>query len=211
MIFSKNIFLFICCSFIGVQAMRNIGRQAKIDFDAYIEEHKENTYMLEKMLIKMGRYKPPNLEAAKKIIALGVSANATDPGKWGATALTDAVRWDNIEYAKFLLEHGAKVDLKDPQDGFTGLLRGSADGHEEIVALFLQYEADPNASDSLKETPLIKASKWGHVGIVKLLLNAKEIDVNHKSTYNPKTALASARKAKHNEIIKLLIEAGATE
>ena len=52
-------------------------------------------------------------------------------------------------------------------------------GHQKVVDLLLQNNADVNAKDLEGFTALVMAAKYGHIDIVKLLLQ-NNVDVNER-------------------------------
>ncbi|KAG6916632.1 hypothetical protein DXG01_006052 [Tephrocybe rancida] len=95
---------------------------------------------------------------------------------------------------------------EEKDDGDVG---GAAEGggHEGIVRLLLEKEADVNAHGGYYGNALQAASSEGHEGIVRLLLE-KEADVNAQGGLygNP---LQAASSQGHMVIVKLLLEIGA--
>jgi ankyrin repeat protein len=203
--FIKNIIVFISCSFMSIHGM---------ELNKYIEQHKDSPKELEEILIDMGRWEAPDLDAARKILELGVSSNAKDRGNIaldnpGAAALTTAAGYGKTEYVKLLLDFGANIEIKSPWDGRTALMDAALYGHDETVALLLRRGANPNATNCLKKTALIWAADNAHLGSIKLLL-AADADISLQDEHG-KTALFYARKAmfsqyqdKYDKIVELL-------
>ncbi len=206
-----------------------------MDIHHYIEQHEDSPKELADVLIHMGQWKTPDLDAARKILKLGVTANAKDPGSIiednpGWTALTTAASGGHTEYVKLLLDAGANIEIKDPWDGRTALMAAALHGHDETVSLLLKRGANPNATNCYNTTALSWAANYAKLETVKLLLQAKadvtirnikdfRRDKDGKEIAIPgKTALGYAREAqysqyreKYDEIIKLLKDAGAQE
>ena len=61
------------------------------------------------------------------------------------------------------------MDQEGPESR-TALHEASAKGHKAVVELLLQHEADKNKEDGSGSTPLIEASKNGHVETAKILI-----------------------------------------
>jgi hypothetical protein len=99
-----------------------------------------------------------------------------------------------------LLDNGAD-ELNKTLDGLTLLSVASKQGHENIVSLFLQKGASPNAHDV---SPLLSASQNGHKGVVSLLLS-HGADVNFTNSEGD-TPLLVATHAGHKRIVDLLLD-----
>ena len=56
------------------------------------------------------------------------------------------------------------------------------------------------------ETPLLWAAGNGHNGVVKLLLDTAQVDVNAKDRMHGDTPLSAATKNRHGAVVKLLRE-----
>lgn len=75
-------------------------------------------------------------------------------------------------------------------------------GHLLIASLLVEREASIDAENSDGDKPLHVASQYGHIKIVKLLLNGK---VNDKGKDN-KTPLHYAAENNHFEVVRYLVE-----
>ncbi len=145
----------------------------------------------------------------RQLLSQGASVHAQD-GK-GQTALLLAVARNNIESAKLLIEAGADVNAQDRQLDSPLLLAG-ARGYLEILKLTL--EAKPNflIYNRFGGTALIPACERGHVEVVKELLQT-DVDINHVNrlgwTALLEAIILSDGGPRHQEIIRLLIKAGA--
>ncbi|ORX98755.1 ankyrin repeat domain-containing protein, partial [Clohesyomyces aquaticus] len=108
------------------------------------------------------------------------------------------------EVVQQLISAGADVNMKsghlhDP------LQAASAAGHYRVVDYLLQAGADLNARGGKLTSPISAASCGGHKRIVELMLETME--KHQRGTFGP--ALAYPASNGHDEIARLLIQAGA--
>src|SRR5258708_6529117 len=150
------------------------------------------------------------LVVVKKLLAGGARIDARD--QRGRSALLAATQRNRVEVARFLIQEGANVNAKDfIQD--SPYLYAAAEGRIEILKATLAADADLKDTNRYRGTGLIPAAHHGHVEAVKLLL-ATAIDKNHVNNLGW-TALLEAvilgdGGATHTEIVRLLVEAGAS-
>lgn len=104
-------------------------------------------------------------------------ADVNEVGGNGLTPLLSTIQLNSLQVAEYLLQCGAKVnseccdiDGRD-RDKCTGLVNACELGLEEMVKLFLEYDADVNAANKHGVTALMKALKHGSEPIAKLLLS----------------------------------------
>jgi uncharacterized protein len=115
----------------------------------------------------------------------------------------------NLEEVKNYIQKGVNVNQVNAQ-GHTPIMYAAHQGKDQIVKLLVAAKADINAKHSISgNTVLIGAVDQGYVSTVKLLIEAKA-DINAKNKEN-KTALTVAKEKENNDIINLLINAGAKE
>jgi outer membrane protein assembly factor BamB len=89
------------------------------------------------------------------------------------------------------------------------LVAAAKKGDADAVKALLAKGADVNAKNAYGATALSFAADKGHLAVVKLLLQNKA-DVNVQDTFYKSTPLNWAVMRKHVDIIKALVEAGAT-
>jgi len=149
-------------------------------------------------------------EMVRLLLQNGADANTKN--EYGETPLYQAVKEDNVELVKLLIE---KADLEEKnEDGETALHRAVDLKNDELVELLLAAGAEVNSVDKQGKTVLMFASRL-HFGnfraihnIVKLLLAAKA-SVNAVSE-SGETALSMAVERSNVELVKLLLASKAT-
>lgn len=113
--------------------------------------------------------------------------------------------------ARQLIEAGADVNRQNSRLDSPYLLAG-AEGRLEILRLTLLHGADLKSTNRYGGTALIPACERGHVEVVKTLLQAG-VDPNHVNklgwTGLLEAILLSDGGPRHQEIVRLLIDAGA--
>jgi hypothetical protein len=119
-----------------------------------------------------------------------------------AAGLEAAIALKSMEMASLLLLYGA-----DPSKAFSEdapLIHAVLGNDFELVNLLLAKGAfvDPESSDNM--TPLLFASMYGHLEIVKLLINAGA-NANHIPTNPPHGALSCAVLSGHTEVYEYLL------
>ena len=94
----------------------------------------------------------------------------------GLTALMTACLYDQRDVVTFLVEHGANVNLQS-KDGSTalylflcGISMYSDDNYCNVLSSLIENGADVNACTHDNRTPLMAASRNGHINAVALLV-----------------------------------------
>jgi ankyrin repeat protein len=130
------------------------------------------------------------------------------PGRDGTPALHWTVRVGDIDTAGQLLRAGADPKLMT-RYGVTPMALAASSGNAAMVKLLLEAGADANAPDGAGETPLMMATQVGSLDTVKTLLaGGAMLDARDKTFQQ--TALMVAVRANHPELVKYLIEQGAS-
>lgn len=147
-----------------------------------IESTNENWYTPLIMAAKMNRQ-----DILELLVNRGANINATS--KSGNCALYAAVNNGNVNMARYLLDHGAKVKRS--------LFIAVDNGNLEMCKLLIERGADVNIRDAKSENVLIIASGKGNLEIVKLLVHS---GANSKL----KEATEEAKRAGHDDIVVFL-------
>jgi ankyrin repeat protein len=147
--------------------------------------------------------------AVQRLLDDGASVAAADDQ--GATALIAAAYGNHFTVARLLVKAGADVNRQD-QTQQSAYLIATSDGHLDLLLLTLAAGADVHRTDSYNGTGLIRAADRGHVEIIRELLKT-DIPVDHVNRLGW-TALLEAiilgdGGARHTEVVRLLVEAGA--
>ncbi len=115
--------------------------------------------------------------------------------------LHNAARDGRLSVARFLLENGAQVDLRRPNNRWTPLAFACDAGHRAMAELLLERGADPNAVLDNGRTILHFIAAKGYMSILEVLLrrganvNAQGDDGRsplHVAVYNKRTSVADA-------------------
>lgn len=97
-----------------------------------------------------------------------VDVNITDTS--GYCALHYASRAGHLNVVKYLVEHGANVNLLTRGNQSSSLHRACQQGHTAVVAFLLRSGAEAGFRDSDGSTPLHRAASANHADICKILI-----------------------------------------
>ena len=150
-----------------------------------------------------------DLETVKRLLAQGTSVHAQDVQ--GVTALIAAAYRNDLPIVEVLIEAGADVNIQDNTQQSAYLI-ATSEGFLELLLHTLQAGANVHSTDSYNGTGLIRAADRGHVEIIQELLKT-DINIDHINNLGW-TALLEAiilgdGGARHTEVVRLLVEAGA--
>ncbi|VDN03065.1 unnamed protein product [Thelazia callipaeda] len=149
------------------------GRDGKIPLDVVKEEFLTGAEDVRDLLrgdeAVLEAAKEGDIEKIRKIV-IPSTINCRDVRGRFSTPLHLAAGYNNLEVARFLLENGAEVNLKD-KGGLIPLHNASSFGHLEIAGLLIDCGADVNHPDKWGYTPLHEAALKGRTQICSLLLN----------------------------------------
>jgi ankyrin len=153
------------------------------------------------------------LDAVKSGNVQEVHAALRDPGAAnarevdGTTALHWAVRADDLDIARLLLQAGAEADAAN-RYGVTALSLAAANGNPAMIQLLVKAGADPNRASREGQTVLMTAARSGNAAAVRLLLDAGA-DVNASERWLGETPLMWAAALDHAGAVEALAAYGA--
>lgn len=143
---------------------------------------------------------------ARALLAQRVDVRVKAPD--GSVALHWAVHHDDEELARLIVRAGADVNAANDY-GVTSLALAAANGSVALVRLLLEAGASPTMASSSGETPLIAASRTGVLPVVAALLD-HGAGVDAKDGSYGQTALMWAISERHSDVVRLLLERGAS-
>jgi hypothetical protein len=148
-----------------------------------------------------------DLDEVKARVMMRAKVNVRDKAHGGLSPLHAAVENGNIEIIQFLLDSGAKVNIRDFQKR-TPLMMMDDDATEEIFDLLIRYGAKVQLVDGEKNNVLHHfVENADDEDIVRLLIN-HGVDVNAVNK-SGETALMIASKNGNPDDVKALLESGA--
>ncbi|MGN9793030.1 ankyrin repeat domain-containing protein [Streptomyces sp. OZ13] len=152
-----------------------------------------------------------DVDAVRAALAAGAETEARDPHQ--RTPLLLAALHDHVAAAEALVAAGADPDAQDDRDDSPWLVTGVT-GSVAMMRALLPAHPDLKVTNRFGGISLIPAAERGHVDYVRVLLRETDIDVDHVNRLGW-TALLEAvilgdGGRAHQEIVELLITAGAT-
>lgn len=117
-----------------------------------------------------------------------------------------AIKEQNIEKIKLLLDQGANVNAQNSRIKITPLETAIKANNAEIAELLLQHGADTTQLNWCKHTPLLQAVKKDNIKIVELLLEYGA-DPDFKA-HNGQQAIDIATDNKNEEMVELFNSLG---
>ncbi len=110
---------------------------------------------------------------------------------------------------RWLLERGVSPDCRMGDHGNTPLMHAAADGDATVMALLLEFGADPTLLNDASETALGFAVTYNHVTAIEVLVNAGA-DINNTDDSGPnRTQLDTAELSDWPEVAAALRRLGA--
>jgi ankyrin repeat protein len=149
--------------------------------------------------------KSGNKTAAFSLIQQKIDVNAPEPD--GTTALSWAVRQDDVDLVDRLIKAGANVKTAN-RYGITPLYLAALNGNPNVILKLLKAGAGPNDEVTEGETALMTAARSGHVAAVNVLLESGAA-VDARERWRGQTALMWAAAEGHPSVIQALAAHGA--
>lgn len=147
-----------------------------------------------------------NFKKAEELISSG-KVPVDFRNKFDQTPLYYAVDANNTEFAKFLIEHGAKVNAKD-YFGFTPLHEAVVRGSYNVAKLLIEKGADVNAKDKYGYTPLHLTAIYNRPKMAELLIKHGAL-INAKDNYGNTPLHYCGTTPGTVRVAKVLLENGA--
>jgi ankyrin repeat protein len=127
------------------------------------------------------------------------------------TPLMWASQEGHVGVIRWLSDKGAATDERD-SSGCTAFYLACRYGHPAVVMLLLERGADPAIANAHGGwTPLMIASSFGHLEVVRVLLGhpSARTTINKRSSFSGETALSLACYGGHGGSVRALLENGA--
>jgi len=151
-----------------------------------------------------------DVDAITRFLRDGVPIDARDTN--GRTPVMIATVAEDTEAVRALVDAGADVDIRDNRLDNV-LLYAAPNGLLDILRIANEAGADPALTNRFGGTALIPAAERGHVEVVRYLLAESDVDVDHVNrlgwTALLEAIILSDGGRAHQEIVRLLLEAGA--
>lgn len=154
-------------------------------------------------------------EGHEEVVAflLGMGAHAIAAGFYGHSPFIVAAMKGHLGVVRLLAQQlvgPQRLDVGDDKM-LTALHHAAEQGHSEVVAFLLEQGAQANCTDERGRTPLILASFWGHLRVVRVF--AQHMDVGPEGLDEGDnlewTALHHAARQDHEDVVACLVERGA--
>ncbi|MBR6356354.1 MAG: ankyrin repeat domain-containing protein [Alphaproteobacteria bacterium] len=146
-----------------------------------------------------------NLAAPTEILQYFISQIA-EPNPRGTTALQEAIRLNNAELVRYLLDNGADIELRDTNGNTALLYAVRSDAQPAIISALLQHGADINVKDNQGNMPISYALEQNHDSATILSLLNFGASLSNITLSNGETALFHALKSKQSvEVINSIL------
>ncbi|HWS73394.1 MAG TPA: ankyrin repeat domain-containing protein, partial [Thermoanaerobaculia bacterium] len=173
---------------------------------AIAEPHFDGSPMAEAIVNAAGA---GDVDAIDRLLRAGADIDANLPGD--GTPLLVASKRGQRTAVLYLLDRGADVNAASPGDG-NALIAAATHNQAEIVDLLLDRGAHIDDCVPGDENPLIGASAQGNLAVVELLIH-RRANVNAAVWVDGdlRTPLRMAKRHEHDDVVRMLVAAGARE
>ncbi|CDS37799.1 ankyrin domain repeat containing protein [Echinococcus multilocularis] len=131
-----------------------------------------------------------------------------DEEKPESTPLIEAAKEGFEQVMEVLLKYRASVE-QTTAAGYTALHYAAANGHLTCVKLLLRHGSPLEEQNENGHTPLMEATSNGHIEVARCLIE-HGANINTHSTEFKESALTLASYKGHAEMVKFLLDAGAS-
>lgn len=145
-----------------------------------------------------------DFELVKNVILKGFDVNIGLPED-DLKPLHMAVKSNQLEICKLLIEHGAEINLKDQYDGWTAMHWATQPDVDSAILLYLlKHGGDPNSETFAKRTPLHEVMfKYNPTKLFHLFNAGVEKSLNIQDTMFKETPLFCAVRFLHSDACHL--------
>jgi ankyrin repeat protein len=154
------------------------------------------------------------LDTVKKLIDESIDINAYN-SEAGDPTLIYAILTGTDDMVKLLLDNGVEQNPEQPGEHWDNMTIPLAISLNkmDIVETLIKRKVGTDAKSIKDSTLLIHASCKGYTDIVKALIESGDIDINHKGRQatGEATALDEVKSHGREEVVKLLLDAGAED
>lgn len=140
-------------------------------------------------------------EICKLFISAGIDINSRDD--LGTPMLNVAVRNDNIELTKMLLEYGADINAVSNDRGYTAVMDAVWKGNKDIAKLLIEQGAELNTISKEGQSNLVLAVGANNIAICKMLAeNGADPDIKDQMGMSAYNYASLFKKVQIQEILK---------
>src|SRR5262249_9138343 len=111
-----------------------------------------------------------NRNAAMAGVLLKAGADASVALPSGETILMTAAKTGNAALVESLIDHGAKVNDREPQFGETALMIAAAENQARVIRVLLDHQADINGRSTEMSYP---KDRFGLEGVLTILAHGR--------------------------------------
>lgn len=127
----------------------------------------------------------------------------------GSSALYSACYAGHLEVAQLLIQHGADIHNQNTEAGYyrTCLYAACEQDRPDVVTLLLKNNVDANKGIRLNDTPLVVASRRGHLECVKALFKERgsQLNLNKLTDEGQNPIIVCCQFNRHN-VLKFLLQ-----